>query len=175
MHHHDDIAARADDATTDPHAEPQEIIPMPPSVVQLHLTDTSELDARRGPLAPSLEEVARRDLERYHATLAAELRRVRLTEDEAFAICDVLSGTWVDATTAHLLWTEVDDAQEDGLAERWSIDAPALVARLRALGPAAQLAICDGVERWRILAADTQDVGMALATVGLVRERAEIE
>jgi len=143
---------------------------MPSPLAQFRLLDTSELDVRRGPLAPSLEEVARRDLERYYATLAGELRRIRLTENEALAICDVLNGTWLDALTAHLLWAEVEDAQEDGVAEKWSIDAPDLVARLRAIGPTAQLAICDAVERWRNMTVDTQDITTALRTVGLVRE-----
>jgi hypothetical protein len=139
------------------------------ATIVLTLLDADKLAVRQSATCGTLENVARRDLERYYETLDAELRRTRLTEAEALAICDTLSGTWTDAESGQMLWADLEDAVADGIGDSWSVDLPALAARLQALGPAAQVAICDAVERWRIRS-DEEDFRAALRTVGLVRE-----
>lgn len=126
------------------------------------------LAARAGDDAP-LAYVARRDLERYYATLAADLRAVALTAPEALLIADAGNGTAWDAQSARLLWAEVADALDDGLAEKWRVDGPALVAKLRALSAGQALAVVDAIERaWRHPDRG-EDFGAALRAVGLVR------
>ena len=93
---------------------------------------------------------ARRDLERYYAILALDLRAVALTEGEAMLLADATNGTLFDAPSARLLWAEIADALPDGLAAKWQVDGPALVAKLRALSARQSLAVVDALERaWR--------------------------
>ncbi len=130
---------------------------------------TDHLESRRDMLNPGLGEVARRDLERYYDTLAAELHRVRLTVSEAWALCDLLNSTWVDGLCARHLADELEDGLVDGIAQRWGIDGLGLIARLRRLGPTALLAICDAVERWWALPGNRWTAA-DLHAVGLVRD-----
>ena len=44
---------------------------------------------------------------------------------------------------------EVGDALEDGLGKKWGIDGSALVVKLRALDPGAQIALVDWIESKR--------------------------
>lgn len=122
--------------------------------------------------------VAARDLERYYDILAAELRGVSLTEAEAMALVDALSGVLHEPpeVARTMLWAGVDDAIcLDGLDAKWNIDGPALVAKLRALSPAQAMAVIDAVERWWVLvgAADGDEVApeceARLRVVGLLR------
>lgn len=117
---------------------------------------------------PALDIVPR-DLSRYYALLRRESRRICLTVNEALAICDALNGSRMDATSAAFLWAEIADALPDGLAAKWDIDGPALVARLRALTPAQSLAIVDAVERWWRLPEEAGDNEDRLRAVGLIR------
>lgn len=105
------------------------------------------VDARRTP-GQSAGEIARRDLDRYYAILAAELARLDLSEAEWSAVVDALNGSLLDANTARLLWAEIDDALPDGLAGKWGIDGPALVGKLRTLSPAGAMAVVDTAERY---------------------------
>lgn len=43
---------------------------------------------------------------------------------------------------------ELEDSLPDGIGEKWGVDAPALVARLRALPYADELALVAGIEAW---------------------------
>ena len=97
---------------------------------------------------------------------------VRLSEGEACALCDVLNSTYVDAHGAGMLWLEVEDALEDGLAEKWGIDGPALVEKLKHMPRARLMAIADAVERWWVLIDEEPDLSWAasLGRVGLLRE-----
>lgn len=108
-------------------------------------------------------------LARYAALLDRELRAVQLTEAEALLIADAGNGTAWDAQSARLLWAEIADALDDGLAAKWGVDGEALVAKLRALSAGQSLAVVDAIERaWRHPDAG-EDWGAALRAVGLVR------
>lgn len=128
----------------------------------------SALSARQsGGESPGM--TACRDLDRYYTLLARALGMVSLAPNEALAICDALNGSRMDATSAAFLWAEIADALPDGLAAKWDIDGPALVARLRALTPAQSLAIVDAVERWWRLPEEAGDNEDRLRAVGLIR------
>ena len=43
---------------------------------------------------------------------------------------------------------ELEDSLPDCIAEKWEIDAPGLLARLRALPYADELALVAGIEAW---------------------------
>lgn len=108
----------------------------------------AEIDARRLEGEPRGAQ-ARQDLERYYAALARELASLSLTEDEMSLIRDASNGVYWSADSVGLLWAVVDDAiTVDHLAEKWRVDGPALVAKLKALTYAQALALCDAAERW---------------------------
>ena len=110
---------------------------------------------------------AARDLERYYALLDHCLAVIVLTEAEASLICDALNGTLIDHRTYHLVWASVDDAiRLDGLDEKWGVDGPALVGKLRDLDHCGMLAIADAVDRFWI---EPNPMPVALRRVGLVR------
>lgn len=147
------------------------------------ITEMTLVTFRAGPVAPDLAARtragtavgarARDDLERYYRLLARALAGVQLSEDEASLIVDALNGMLTEPHTAHLLWAEIDDAiTGDGLAEKWSVDGQALVARLRALTPFAALAVSDAAERYWLDThlTPTRDHTERLRAVGLVRE-----
>lgn len=96
----------------------------------------------------SLAAAAKRDLERYYEVLQRDLASVTFTEGEAMLILDVCNGTLWSGWSAPLLWANIEDALEDGYAEKWKVDGPGLVARLRALTPGQSMAVVDAVERW---------------------------
>lgn len=131
----------------------------------------------RGPLdaridstidASSRAQVAQRDLGRYYALLDAglrEIRRLRLSEAQCSALCDVLTGTLMLSGLAHgqdaaepavapesiydHLAQELSDADQlNGLGEKWNVSIPALLDRLRELSPLGLWALVDAVERW---------------------------
>lgn len=123
-------------------------------------------DARSRPGKRNL--TAARDLERYYSLLAAELAGIELSEAEASLVCDALNGTLFEPHTIRLLWAEVDDAiRHDGLAEKWGVDGPALVERLRSLTPGQAYALVDAVERFWLDA--SSPASERLRTAGLVR------
>lgn len=124
--------------------------------------------------------VAVRDLDRYYATLAAELRRVDLSEAEAMLLIDSLNGTMHDTTESlpTMLWAGVADSiRLDGLAATWDVDGSALIATLQALSPIQAVAVVDAVERWWIIQAAADAAGGdvpaeregRIRVVGLVR------
>ncbi len=57
-----------------------------------------------------------------------------LTADECAAILDACNGWLIDTASIAHISIEVADALPDGLASKWSIDGPALVAKLEGLG-----------------------------------------
>jgi hypothetical protein len=104
----------------------------------------AELDTR----GDNRSAVIRRDLERLYTLYQRSLPR-DLTEAEACLICDVMNGTLMDANTAHMLYAEVEDGIAlEGLAEKWEIDGPALVEKLKALSDIQCLAVIDAAERF---------------------------
>jgi hypothetical protein len=66
---------------------------------------------------------------------------------EALLLMDILNGAHHDWTTANLVWASVEDAREDGIAERHPhVDIPALVGRLRKLTQLQAIALVRAVE-----------------------------
>ncbi|MDI6872116.1 MAG: hypothetical protein QME79_12385 [Bacillota bacterium] len=115
--------------------------------------DIEEALAARG---GSRSEVVSRDLMRLYDLYRHELAEVNLTASEAGLIVDVLNGTLItDAGQARLLWAEVEDGIKlDHLDEKWHVDGPALVEKLRGLRLSQALAIVDAAERfWAAVAA----------------------
>lgn len=131
------------------------------------LLSRAEADEDGTPSERTLAIAVDRDLHRYYYLLRLALPT--FTESEASLIVDALNGVMTEPHTAGLLWAQVDDFARDGGMTKWGVDGRALVERLRALSPFAQLAIADAVERaWHLLGtgADLADV---LRSVGLVR------
>lgn len=74
----------------------------------------------------------------------------RFSEAELNALRDVANG-WIAepaATIAGGLAIELEDSLQDGIAAKWEIDADALLAKLRALPYADELALVAGIEAW---------------------------
>lgn len=114
--------------------------------------------------APSAGNVARRDLQRYYHALGETLKTITLSEAEASLVVDACNGILFKSWSVSLLWATVDNAiRLEGMADKWQVDGPALVERLRGLSYCQSLALVDAVERyWQ--APD----GEALRRVGLV-------
>lgn len=125
--------------------------------------------AARARAEESLGLVAARDLARYYALLARERRAAELSRAEALALIDALGGWFADPADAPFLWLEVADALPDGLAAKWGIDGPALVAKLQALPPGQAQALVDAAERWWLLPEENGDNEARLRAVGLIR------
>ena len=86
-------------------------------------------------------------------------------------LCDVMNGTLHQPYSVSLLWAEVSDALPDGYAEKWNIDGPALVEKLRALSPFECMAVADAVERaWNSETYQVANMEEKVRAVGLVRE-----
>ncbi|MFD5615142.1 hypothetical protein [Kitasatospora sp. NPDC127060] len=122
---------------------------------------------------------AKLELGMWRGALAAELRRIRLTLNQANCIADILNGTLITpalAGSAPLVYYEVADAfqlvrdsplpyEESTYGAKWEIDEQALLTYLRSLGPTADHALHDAVSRW--WAADHKDTREGWAAVGL--------
>ena len=82
---------------------------------------------------------------RHHRGIEAQF-----SASEMNAMRDVANGWWAEpaATIDGGLALNLEDSIQDGIGEKWGIDAPALVARLRALPFADQLALVVGIEAW---------------------------
>lgn len=113
----------------------------------IYLTDRAETALGRGDsLSGSINRIA----DRYHEVVRRS--RVDLLPAELDAVRDALNGWLAEpaATIAGGPALEVEDALQDGLAERHGIDGPELVAKLRALTYPQEVALVDAVERyWR--------------------------
>lgn len=117
-----------------------------------------------------LAEVARRDLERYYTLLARALMAVReqFSEAEIELLVDATNDLMVRPETVHLIWAEVADALRDGLAEKWQVDGPALVEKLRGFTPSEMMALADAIERFWTGLYQMTDMQERLRAVGLV-------
>jgi len=108
------------------------------------------LDAAMGDVG-SLSGEINKAVDRYHEVI----RRHRVIEDkftdaELMALRDVANG-WTAEPAAMIaggLALELSDSLPDGIAEKWDIDAPALIAKLNALTYADELALVAGIEAW---------------------------
>ncbi len=104
------------------------------------------VDAVRGGFSGTISEC----LARYFEALRrarAELRAV-FSDGEVALLCDVLNGSLMQSYSVPLLYAEVEDSLSDGYAEKWEVDGPALVAKLRGLSYIQCAALVDAVERW---------------------------
>ncbi|MBQ1048488.1 hypothetical protein KBX50_08425 [Micromonospora sp. C51] len=103
----------------------------------------------------------RAELELLQSLLSAELRRVRLTVEEASCIADVLNGLMLTsgvAVGAGRVYAECYDAfrmaretplhGEPSYGSKWGIDEDDLLRRLGDLGPTADYALRDAMSRW---------------------------
>lgn len=92
------------------------------------------------------------DLTRYYRLLAEGRSALRelLSPAEISAIIDVQNGHWYATKLyADEIWANVEDGcRLDGLAEKWAIDGPALVAKLQALDLWQVHALADATQRF---------------------------
>ena len=134
---------------------------------------------RPGPLAPALAArlagdspaaVVRRDLGRYYDALALGLASVALSPGEAGLIVDALNGTRIELVTAQMLGEEIEDALNlDGLAAKWDVDGPKLVATILGWSLVQRLAVVDAVERFWAAGWHASETVERLTAVGLVK------
>lgn len=85
------------------------------------------------------------DVARHYEVIVSELRGIDLSEREWDLLHDALSGTPLDWVSYRYLWTTVDDAVTQGLADKWGVDGPVLVDKLRALRPGQTMAVIDAI------------------------------
>ena len=105
---------------------------------------------------------------RYLAIMDAH--RPELSRAEWLAVCDILNGTAVDETwtlrAAKYIAIEVEEGcLVDGLALKWEIDGPALVAKLAGLNVASALAVLHVVQTFWAHSNLPQAKALALAGV----------
>lgn len=135
-----------------------------PAHLAAHLAARADVDTNA-----AASQVAQRDLGRYYDLMALTLASVELSQGEASLIVDALNGTLIDLTAAQMLAAEIADGLDDGLAEKWGVNGPALVAKVGSWSLAQRLAVCDAAERFWRGAHHVEVVGERLAVVGLVR------
>ncbi|MFF5668774.1 hypothetical protein ACFY8S_01335 [Streptomyces hygroscopicus] len=121
---------------------------------------------------------ARLELGMWRSALAAELRRIRLTLNQANCLADILNGALITpgiAGSAPVVAMEAADAfhlarqtplpGEPPYGQKWDIDEEALTKYLLSLGPTADHALHDAVSRWWETTAEATVEGWA--SVGL--------
>ena len=95
--------------------------------------------------------VIAKSLERYLYALNSARRglRERFNAAEQGLILDVANGALFASPCAiNFIEHEVAAGIADGLAEKWHVDGPALMKKLKALSYVEKLAIVDAAERW---------------------------
>lgn len=111
-----------------------------------------------------------KSLMRYFALLQRSLAELRsqLSDQECALILDATNGSaFVDTITLNMLWADIEDACNlDGLDRKWSVDGPALVAKIKNAGMTGQTALIDASERWwnRVSAGENPGYGELLTT-----------
>lgn len=104
-------------------------------------------------------QIINRDLGRLYELYDRAIKEVPLSLDEARLIVDCCNATVYDARTATMLWGSVEDAcQLDGLDEKWGIDGPVLVEKLKGLTQLQALALVDAAERFWALPDGERDL-----------------
>lgn len=126
-------------------------MPAPKTSVTLDPRILAEID-RRAVYGASRSEIISSHLARYFYMLARARRTLRelFSDGEAMLIVDCLNGTgFHDTFGVYLVAHEIADGIAlDGLARKWSVDGPALLAKLNALTDAQNLALVDSVVSW---------------------------
>lgn len=94
--------------------------------------------------------VARRDLERYYTLIAHAENELQLSLSELKCIYDICNGTMFEpALLEPMITAEVEDAfSHADYAQKWSIDAQQLIAKLRSLTPLQSWALVTKIERF---------------------------
>ena len=90
--------------------------------------------------------------DRYTEILRRARIDTRFSEAEFNAIYDCCNGTWFEPAQliVNAVLANFDDSLIDGLAEKWEIDAGEVIAKLRALTYADQVALVEKIEQfWR--------------------------
>lgn len=84
--------------------------------------------------------VAARDTGNTSAAVGEIISRYAaiLTDEEVALVLDAINDTVFSASTLGLLWA----------AEKWQVEGPALVEKIRAAGIGGQTALVDAAERW---------------------------
>ncbi len=102
--------------------------------------------------------------ERYMAMVADEIGRLDLTRAEWCAILEANSGVDLigGAGQGTMIWANLADSP--ALAEKWTVDVAALVARLRALPRSTLLALREACDRF--WARPEMDTDEALRLIG---------
>lgn len=115
--------------------------------VSMPLSLVAEVESRVG--QKSRSDVVSRDLDRLYSLYRRAIGSLDLTVQEASLILDVLNGSLYDVVTAPMLWAAVEDRiKYDSLDEKWGVDGPALVEKLKALTDVQALALVDIGERF---------------------------
>lgn len=128
-------------------------MPAPKTSVTLDPRILAEIDRRvEYDTEGSRSATISRLLERYFSLLRrarGDLRHM-FSDGEIMLIVDVLNGVaFFDTFGIYLIVHEVADGIEmDRLDQKWQVDGPALVAKLKGLNDAQTLAIVEGVTMW---------------------------
>lgn len=112
--------------------------------------------------------IGQRDLIRYYEALEQALPH--FTREESMLLVDALNGHVFHHTTdIQLVWAIVDDAIRDGhLDQKWEVNRPALVERLRGLSYMEKLALVDAIERaWNSSTYTIPNMEGRLSQIGL--------
>lgn len=108
------------------------------------------LDAAMGDVG-SLSGEINKFIDRYNEVIRRHRGVVdQFSAAELNALRDVCNGWAAEPATTISggLAMELADSLPDGIAEKWEIDADALLAKLRALPYADELALVAGIESW---------------------------
>lgn len=93
--------------------------------------------------------------DRYAETNRRARIAQRFSEAELNAFRDCCNGTWFEpaALVDGAVLANFEDSLQDGVAEKWGIDAPATITKLRALDYHEQVALVEDIEAfWRSVA-----------------------
>jgi hypothetical protein len=140
---------------------------LPPEIVSEVAARISSTSYDRSP-----GEVVLNDLDRYYTGVKASLRALDLTVAEASLVTEALWSTVTyGAPILDVVAADVEDLiRYEAADEKWNVDRVALLAKLRAAGPAAEFAIWDAVERVKGLCGeDERTLEESLRLVGLAR------
>lgn len=98
----------------------------------------------------NLSFALRDTLDRLTLSVASERAFLQslFTASEMAAILDACNGWLADTASIAQLSIEVEDAMADGLAAKWGINGPQLVAKLERLGYFALWTLADAIASW---------------------------
>lgn len=109
---------------------------------------SAQVDRREGQRSTSINKC----LERYFWLMEHERRQLRqlFNDGEISLLCDLMNGTmFADPYSVQFITAEAADGIAlDRLDEKWKIDGPALLEKLKALSYGANLALIDAVQLW---------------------------